>query len=243
MSTSSCVWATPFDARRGVEPSRARACSCHFEAVGFDGAPRFLGIDEQGREILLRRGRRGARAATGFRRGSRRARTAASTHARGGRGLRGARRRGVVHRGRRAVDLPPRPVPAERDPSRRNPGALIDWDLAGPAEPLDDVVSAASHWAPLRTDAEKWGLPDDSAARTRADALRRLRAVGDRASALHRPCRPASTRRLRAAQAAGRRANDGRVGGRCGTRAAERRVKGNLRLLEELRPELEAALA
>jgi hypothetical protein len=24
----------------------------HFEAVGFDGAPRFLGIDEQGREIL-----------------------------------------------------------------------------------------------------------------------------------------------------------------------------------------------
>ena len=24
----------------------------HFERVGFDGAPRFLGIDEQGREIL-----------------------------------------------------------------------------------------------------------------------------------------------------------------------------------------------
>ena len=24
----------------------------HFEAVGFDGAPRLLGIDEQGREIL-----------------------------------------------------------------------------------------------------------------------------------------------------------------------------------------------
>ena len=24
----------------------------HFETVGFDGAPRFLGIDEQGREIL-----------------------------------------------------------------------------------------------------------------------------------------------------------------------------------------------
>ena len=24
----------------------------HFEAVGFDGAPRFLGIDEQGREVL-----------------------------------------------------------------------------------------------------------------------------------------------------------------------------------------------
>jgi hypothetical protein len=24
----------------------------HFEAVGFDGAPRFLGVDEQGREIL-----------------------------------------------------------------------------------------------------------------------------------------------------------------------------------------------
>ena len=24
----------------------------HFERVGFDGAPRFLGIDEDGREIL-----------------------------------------------------------------------------------------------------------------------------------------------------------------------------------------------
>jgi len=24
----------------------------HFEAVGFDGAPRFLGIDDQGREML-----------------------------------------------------------------------------------------------------------------------------------------------------------------------------------------------
>ncbi|MGI8421775.1 MAG: phosphotransferase, partial [Gaiellaceae bacterium] len=33
------------------------------------------------------------------------------------------------------------------------PVALIDWDLAAPGEPLDDVASAAYHWAPLKAEA------------------------------------------------------------------------------------------
>jgi hypothetical protein len=38
--------------RRPAEPSGVRALLEWFERMGFDGAPRFLGFDEQGREIL-----------------------------------------------------------------------------------------------------------------------------------------------------------------------------------------------
>ena len=37
----------------GSWSSAVHALLRHFELVGFDGAPRFLGIDDQGREIAL----------------------------------------------------------------------------------------------------------------------------------------------------------------------------------------------
>jgi aminoglycoside phosphotransferase (APT) family kinase protein len=122
------------------------------------------------------------------------------------------------------------------------PVALIDWDLAGPAEALDDVVSAASHWAPLRTDAAKWGLPEDR----RPERVRLLcdsygLSAQDRARFFEKAL-------------AIRRGGYGlhqRLGGeerRPGWRemwdaGSGEAILGNLRLLEQLRPELEAALA
>jgi phosphotransferase family enzyme len=215
----------------------------HFEAVGFDGAPRFLGIDEQGREILsfvegdAARGplppaddvlvelgrllRRAHEAVTSFEP------PADAAWFSGGEGPL------ICHR-----DLFP-PNVILRD---GKPAALIDWDLAGPAEPLDDVVSAASHWAPLRTDAEKWGLPSDrkpERVRILCDAYGLL--AEDRARFVEKAIQ---IRR-------GGYELHKRLGG------AERRpgwremwdagsgetILGNLRLLEQLRPELEAALA
>ncbi|MBI3972743.1 MAG: hypothetical protein HY332_15820 [Chloroflexi bacterium] len=40
--------------RRAARPwtPAVRALLCHLESVGFDGAPRVLGVDEQGREVL-----------------------------------------------------------------------------------------------------------------------------------------------------------------------------------------------
>ena len=38
--------------RRPPEPPGVRALLQWYERVGFDGAPRFLGVDEQGREVL-----------------------------------------------------------------------------------------------------------------------------------------------------------------------------------------------
>ena len=140
----------------------------HFESVGFDGAPRVIGADERGREILSfvagtaalapvpagedviealgRLIRRMHDAQTGF--------TPPSDWPRGPLQPPAASPAGdvvVCHN-----DLfPPNVV-------LRNglPAAFVDWDFAGPAPRLYDVASAANHWVPLRPDAqaEKWGL-------------------------------------------------------------------------------------
>jgi Phosphotransferase enzyme family len=215
----------------------------HFEAVGFDGAPRFLGVDEQGRESLSFVEGDAARGPlppaddvlVGLARLLRRMHEAASTFVppeeaawfSGGEGPL------ICHR-----DLfPPNVILREGQPA-----ALIDWDLAGPAEPLDDVVSAASHWAPLRTDAERWGLPPDR----RPERVRILcdaygLSAGERARFVDKAIR---VRR-------GGYELHRRLGGeerRPGWRemwdaGSGETILGNLRLLEEPRPELEAALA
>jgi len=149
----------------------------HFESVGFDGAPRFLGIDERGREalsyvegdpalppvpagddVLVELGRLLRRmhdAQEGF----------------------------ALPDGMRWPDLPVEPtaecVVCHNDLFWPNvvfrdarPVALIDWDLAAPASRLYDLASAANYWAPLRQDAEalEWGLPTE----TRGPRLRHL---------------------------------------------------------------------
>jgi hypothetical protein len=140
----------------------------HFESVGFDGAPRFLGIDDEGREILSFVEGEPALAPVP---------ADDAVVAELGRLLR------VMHDAQ--AEFTPAPVaawqfpPGETTPAEvichndcfwpnvvfRDglPAALIDWDLATPGSRLQDVGLAAGYWAPLRTDAQaaEWGLPLD----------------------------------------------------------------------------------
>jgi hypothetical protein len=149
----------------------------HFESAGFDGAPRFLGVDEHGREIL------------GFVEGEAALAPvpAADVH--------------VFELGqllRRMHDVQEgftRPVGAAWQTmvgapaggevvchndlfwtnvvlSEGRVSALVDWDLAAPAPRLHDLASAANFWVPLRPDEQAiaWGLPTHDR-RARLEAL------------------------------------------------------------------------
>jgi Ser/Thr protein kinase RdoA (MazF antagonist) len=138
----------------------------HFEQVGFEEAPRVIGIDEEHREILSyiegtaglapvppgdevldtlgRMLRRMHDAQTGFRPPP---------------GAAWQRHVGQPADGEVICHL---------DVFWTNvifregvPVALIDWDFAAPGERVSDVACAVSYWAPLRTDeqARQWGLP------------------------------------------------------------------------------------
>jgi len=150
----------------------------HLERVGFEGAPRLLGVDEQGREILTyisgevpRRGdptletdlalievgsllRRYHEAAADFALSSR-----------------------VGWHHRSEISGPVMLV-CHNDISPRNtvfrdghPVAFLDWDLASPAPPAWDVVHAAWQFVPLTDDARcsrlGWSSPPDRAHRLR----------------------------------------------------------------------------
>jgi thiamine kinase-like enzyme len=154
--------------RRPVGPwsPAVHALLRHFEAAGFDGAPRFLGIDDEGREVLSYVGGDAALAP---------APSEDDVLRELGHLL---RRSHDAQRGfERAGDATWQAFPG--DPCvgevvchndlfwpnvvfrNRRPFALIDWDLAAPAPRLYDVASAANYWVPLRPDdqAEAWGLP------------------------------------------------------------------------------------
>ncbi|MDX6438977.1 MAG: hypothetical protein QOF45_1560 [Gaiellaceae bacterium] len=140
----------------------------HFERVGFDGAPRFLGIDEQGREILAFAEGQPALAPV-----------PADDQVVWELGLLLRR----MHEAQSGFEPPPdaqwQHFPGEEATGEvichddlfwtnivfRDglPAVLIDWDLAKPAPRLADVARAASYWAPLILDsiAEEWGLPTD----------------------------------------------------------------------------------
>ena len=227
----------------GEWSSSVHALLRHFEAVGFDGAPRFLGIDEQGREILSfvegdaalaplpadddvlvelgRLLRRMHEAVADFEP------PADARWFSGGEGPL------ICHR-----DLFPPNVIFRSG----KPVALVDWDLAGPAEPLHDVVSAASHWASLRTDHEKWGLPGDR----KPERVRILcDAYGLSAAERSRFVDVAMRVRRRGYELHKRLGGEERRPGwrEMWDAGSGEAILGNLRLLEELRPELEAALA
>ena len=123
-----------------------------YERVGFEGAPRFLGDDEQGREILSF-----VEGEPGF------APVPSSDEV-------------IVGIGallRRAHDAqkgfaPPDQVVAHMDLFWTNvvfrdgaPFALIDWELARPATRTLEVALAATYWAGLRIDEQlvEWGIP------------------------------------------------------------------------------------
>jgi hypothetical protein len=228
---------------QGAWSPAVHALLLHFEAVGFEGAPRFLGIDDDDREILsfvegdaglaplppgdgvlIELGallRRAHTAAAGFEP------PPDAEWFTGGSGPL------ICHR-----DLFP-PNVILRD---GRPVAFVDWDFAGPAEPIDDVVSAASRWVPLHTEAEEWGLPTDR-------RPERLRILCD-AYGLPAEDRARFVDKAIAIRRGGYELKK-RLGGeerRRGWREMWDRGDGdralaNIRLLEELRPELEAALA
>lgn len=138
----------------------------HFERVGFDGAPRFLGLDEQGREILSyvegEPGHAPVPDGDDVLEGL-------------GRLLRAMHdaQEGFARPADTAWQLyPGEPAGGEvvcHDDlfwtnvvfRRGLPAALIDWDLAKPGPRVRDVASAASYWVPLATDdrALEQGLP------------------------------------------------------------------------------------
>lgn len=156
--------------RRPVGPHTplVHALLRHFEAVGFQGAPRVIGFDERGREILS------------FIEGS----PALEPTPRGDDVLEAlAHLLRRMHDAQVGFDAPPdwHDEPLEVPPGIARdddvvchndifppnvilrdglPFALIDWDFAGPAPRLYDVASAANFWVPLRPDdqAERWGL-------------------------------------------------------------------------------------
>jgi Phosphotransferase enzyme family len=149
--------------RRPARPSSpaVHALLDHLERVGFDGAPRFLGIDEDGREVLSYIP--GETVITPYPPWSMTDAALASV----------AR---LLHRYHHAVaGFDPsghdwvEPVPAayvtgivsHNDPNLDNvvfrdgeAVALIDFDLAGPGSVLWDVATAVRLWAPLRPQAD-----------------------------------------------------------------------------------------
>jgi hypothetical protein len=140
----------------------------HFESVGFDGAPRFLGVDERGREVLsyiegeaaLPPVPAGDEVLPALGRLLRRMHDAQA---------------GFESPREAAWQLPPTAPSGDELVCHHDlfwpnlifrdglPVALIDWDLAAPASRLHDVASAVNYWAPLRQDEQaiEWGVPID----------------------------------------------------------------------------------
>jgi hypothetical protein len=161
-------------------PLRATSASTHallqhLTDVGFDGAPRFLGIDDKGREVLSYV--RGEAITPPY------PTWALTDEALGS----VANLLRAYHDAAATFDAAghawPRPVPApfcagvvsHNDPNLDNivfrdgrAVALIDFDLAGPGSRVWDVAAAARLWAPLRHD-------EDIADARRGRTLSRLR--------------------------------------------------------------------
>jgi len=156
--------------RRPIGPHTAFAHALlrHFEQAGFEGAPRVVGFDERGREVLTYV--EGEPALEPL------SRDDETLHALGALIRR-------MHDAQAGFEPPPDWHEEPLDPPvgvtrggevvchndifppnvilrHGLPVALVDWDFAGPAPRLYDVASAANFWVPLRPDgqAERWGL-------------------------------------------------------------------------------------
>jgi hypothetical protein len=160
----------------------------HLERSGFDGAPRVVGFDEQGREVLTwvegeapshpwPQWMASEEALEGLGRLLRRFHDAVA---------------GFVPpedaRWRSWLGSPGGPIIRHGDLWPANvvfrdglPAALIDWEFAQPGTTLDDLASAAKHWIPLAADPrateDGFALP--------VDRVRRLRIFCDGYGADH----------------------------------------------------------
>jgi thiamine kinase-like enzyme len=149
----------------------------YFERVGFEGAPRVLGLYEEGREILT--------FVEGRVPGTDWTPTDDETVFAVGklfRAMHDAQAGFVPPAGAQwqmPSGLPGDDVICHNDALGSNvvfrdgrPVALIDWELAAPGLRITDVAAAAAWWVPLRSDdgAKHFGLPTDR----RHERLRRL---------------------------------------------------------------------
>jgi hypothetical protein len=154
--------------RRPPEPPGVRALLSWYEAVGFEGAPRFLGFDEQGREMLSYVEGEPAFAPVP---------SSDEVVATIGDLLRRA------HDAQAGFERPREPrwdthvagtdhgeVVGHLDLFWTNvifrdglPYALIDWELAAPTTRVLDVALAATYWAGIRADEQlaDWHVPLD----------------------------------------------------------------------------------
>ncbi len=170
--------------RRPIRPHSAAVAAFlrHLEAVGFDGAPRFLGIDSQGREILT------------FVEGEVGLPPFPAWVGDEGILLGVARLQRALHDAAGTFEPPPDaawdrpnlPPPAtgaivcHNDLCVENVVvrdgrvvAFIDFDFAAPSDPLLDIAIAARHWIPIRDAADM-----DPALRG-LDQIARFRAFAD----------------------------------------------------------------
>lgn len=153
--------------RRPPEPPGVQALLAWYQEVGFEGAPRFLGIDERGREVLTFVEGDPAFAPVPY---------SDEVVAGVGRLLR------CAHDAQAGFVSPPDPGWAREDSPGRaevighgdlfwtnvifrdgQPVALIDWEIARPMTRVLEVALAATYWAGVRIDAQllEWGLPLD----------------------------------------------------------------------------------
>jgi hypothetical protein len=153
--------------RRPPEPRGVQALLIWYERAGFDGAPRFLGLDEQGREILSYVEGEPAFAPVPY---------GDDVVAAIGRLLRAA------HDAQAGFVPPSDPGWQRRELSGDGevighgdlfwtnvifrdglPAALIDWEIARPMTRALEVALAATYWAGIRIDRQlvEWGLPLD----------------------------------------------------------------------------------
>ncbi|HEY9378178.1 MAG TPA: phosphotransferase [Jiangellaceae bacterium] len=178
--------------RAGTQTPAVHALLRHLEAVGFTGAPRAIGIDDEGREVLTY--------LDGCTVGNSRpwpawahSQVALVAVGRWLRDFHAASRSFVPPPGARWFgdrdDLGPgelvghhdaapynavwRPTPRESDPGHGELVGFIDWDLAHPAEPVRDLAFVLLTWVPLtaRDVAVADGFPSDV---NRAGRLRLL---------------------------------------------------------------------
>ncbi|MCM0676407.1 aminoglycoside phosphotransferase family protein, partial [Micromonospora phytophila] len=127
----------------------------HLERVGADLAPRHLGVDERGRQVLSHLDGRVPwrdREDPAFSADPALTRLAALIRrlhdACAGTALAGDAET-VCHR-----DLSPKNTVYRDSPAGPLPAAFLDWDLAGPGRRVEDVAFAAWHWARLGPDAD-----------------------------------------------------------------------------------------
>jgi Phosphotransferase enzyme family len=235
--------------RRPRRPTSAatEALLLHLERVGFEGAPRYLGVDERGREVLTYIPGQAAIAPTPSWALTDEAVMSVADLLR------------RYHEAAASFDPTahdwPDPVPApfrqslvsHNDPNLDNvifeggrAVALIDFDLAGPGSAAWDLACAARLWAPLR-DRRDWP------GKTRPRSLERLALFADTYGATHEeragmvdafvPCHDWCYSVVRRAVAAGHEAF-----GPYWHREGEARADRTSRWLATHRSELRAAL-